>query len=222
MKKQFFTFAFAVAMATNVIAFDERSMFDETNEASKWTYLENKFITQPAAQKAAIWAHIGSAAAGMVVLGSFSSLFALNEKQLEAKMFNEPFQTSNVLASTGTLSAAALLASYVECYLSARADRNAIESFFSNWEKNQFFVPAELEDAFDLIAQAIELEGQDAVLNNAHDIVEMIQFHVMRHFEKRYEKILQMTAYNSAKETKTVVDILKGSVETAGKLAGGK
>ena len=59
MKKQLFIFGFAVAMATNAMAFNERSMFDETNAESQWAFVENKFITAPAEYKKAVWKETG-------------------------------------------------------------------------------------------------------------------------------------------------------------------
>jgi len=42
----------------------------------------------------------------------------------------------------------------------------------------------------------------------------------MRHFEKRYEKVLQATAVNALADAKTVTEILKNSIESVSKLGG--
>ena len=215
MKKQLFIFSFVVAMASNVIAFDERTMFDETNEASKWTFIENKFITQPAAEKQLIWTHASAIATGLVIVGTGVTWFNLEKR--DTPMGNA-FTQGNVIAAIGTAATAIISTSGLDCYLAARAHRNAVTNFFNNYEENQFFVPAELEQAFDKIAESIEFAGLDAVLLHADDIVELIQFQVMRHFEKRYEKVLQATAVNALADAKTVTEILKNSIESVSKL----
>ncbi len=102
MKKQLFIFSFAVAMVTNVIAFDELTMFDETNEASKWTFIENKFITQPAAEKQFIWTHVGAIATGLVIVGTGATWFSLKDEDRKANLSTNMFATGNVLAGLGS------------------------------------------------------------------------------------------------------------------------
>ena len=221
MKKQLFIFSFAVAMVTNVIAFNELTMFDETNEASKWTFIENKFITQPAAEKQFIWTHVGAAVTGLVIVGTFGTHLATSSKDLnEQPKLDKMLTMGNILTGFGSAATAIGATSALDCYLSARANRNAVANFFNNYENNQFFVPEELQNAFDLIAEAIEFAGMDAVLVNADDIVGLIQFQVMRKFEKRYEKVLQATAVNALADAKTVTEIVKNSIESVSKLGG--
>jgi hypothetical protein len=212
MKKQLFIFSFAVAMISNVIAFDERSMFDETNEESKWTFVENKFITKPAAEKAYIWKHLSAGAVAAVAIGAFVKLGYLNDADRNDDFSKKIFTTGNVLAGLSSLSAVTFTTSALECYLSARANRNAVADFFTNWDQNQFFVPAELQDAFDTIAETIELEGKEVVLKNADEVVSTVEFLVMRHFEKRYEKLLQITAVSALNDNKTATEIFKNII----------
>ncbi len=220
MKKQLCIFSFALAMVTNVIAFDELTMFDETNEASKWTFIENKFITQPAAEKQFIWTHVGAVATGLVIAGTGATWFSLKDEDRKVNLSTNMFATGNVLAGVSCAATAILTTSGLDCYLAARANRNAVANFFNNYENNQFFVPEELQNAFDLIAEAIEFAGMNAVLENADDIVGLIQFQVMRHFEKRYEKVLQATAATALADAKTVTEIVKNSIESVSKLGG--
>ncbi len=222
MKKQLFIFGFAVAMATNAMAFNERSMFDETNEESKWIFVEKAFISAPSDYKKLAWTHVEAVVTGLIAVGAattFGTLYHYN--QLNDKIEN-PLSVGNVSGGAAVAATALYATSALECYLSNQANRNAVEDFFNNWEQNQYFVPAELQDAFDTIAYTIELEGKDVVLNNANAIVDTIQFIVMRHFEKRYEKLLQITAVNSLADTKTAGEILKNAVETTSKFGGGK
>lgn len=221
MKKQLFVFSFMIAMMSNVIAFDERSMFDETSEASKWTFVENKFITKIANEKSTTWAHIGAATTGTFAVGAAGTwLFLLNGHR-DSKLTDYMFSTGNVCAGAGTLAAGTWVIQALECYISARANHNAVEDFFANWDENQFFIPAELQNAFDTIAETIELEGKDAVLKNASEIVDMIQFHVMRHFEGRYKGMLDLKAYDGLNtDAKTISGIIKNVVATSKDLGG--
>ncbi|MDP3788329.1 MAG: hypothetical protein Q8Q60_03380 [Candidatus Chromulinivorax sp.] len=224
MKKQLFIFGFAVAMVTNAMAFDERSMFDETQEESKWTFVEKAFITAPAEYKKAVWAHVESAVTGLIAVTAATvcgSLYFYNNDQFNNQL-KDTLSIGNVSGGAALAATALSAKSSLECYLANQAHRNAVENFFNNWEQNQYFVPAELQDAFDAIAEMIDIESQDAVLNHANEIVNTIQFIVMRHFGDRYKAVLTATAVNSLVDTKTAGEILKNAIETAGKLGGGK
>ncbi len=220
MKKQLFTFSLVLAMASNMIAFNELSMFDETSQESKWVLIEKKFITQPSTEKKLIWTHINSAATLLFAGGTLGTYAILSSEQCKNKLSEQIMDTGNILAGFGTAATFMSATSALDCYLSTRANRNTIASFFNNYDENRFFVPSELEEAFDLIAESIELFGQESILNEANEIVELIQFHVMRHFEKRYEKVLQITAVNAVADAKTVTEVLKNSIECVGKLGG--
>lgn len=222
MKKQLFVFSFMIAMISNVIAFDERSMFDETSEASKWTFVENQFITKIASAKATFWAHAGAITTAAIALSGLANLSYLYATNSTNQKFTEnPFAAGNVCGGVTALSAGVLAIQALECHISARTNRNAVESFFANWDQNQFFIPTELQDAFDLMAEVIELDGKEAILNNAGEIVELVQFHVMRHFEGRYKGMLDLKAYDGLNtDAKTAFGIIKGIVATSKDLGG--
>lgn len=222
MKKQLYILSFMIAMiSNNALAFNDLAFFDETDQTSKWTVLEKKFISDIAGSKETFWKHASALAVGLVATASSVKCFTVNEDPSKDIMRTllEPKVAYGIVSGVAL---SLLTVQGFQCFLYSHANRNAVADFFNNWDENKFYVPTQLEEAFDIIAERIELEGLDAVLENADEIVETIQFLVMRNFEKRYEKVLQVTAYNGLADTKTVGEILKNAVETSSKLAGGK
>jgi len=220
MNKQLCLFSFLVGMATFTTAFDERSFFDETNNDAKWEFVEKKFITDIADSKQFVWQHITP-----WILGSIASVAAWQSYQTSIKENNTDFvksmlQTSNVYFITSTAAATILATQGFQCFLSNYANRQAIEEFFVNWDENATYTPKELTEAFDMIAETLELQGKEAVLEHADEIVDMIQFVTMRHFKDRYKNILEYKASNALADTKTLGEIIKISLESADKLKG--
>ena len=217
MKKQLYIFTFAIAMMTTVNAFDQLTMFDETNEESKWAVIEKVFITDINEAKQSFWKHLSGVAVSTLIAGGAYQTYNANP---EAK-FMDSLQLSRNFYCLGTLAMGGLLATQtIQCHLSNQTNRNAVTKFFGNWDKNQFYTPAALKEAFDIIAETMELEGNEATLKNADEIIDTIQFIIMRHFEKRYEKVLQFTAATALSDTKTAGEILKNAVETTVKMSG--
>ena len=220
MKKQLFALVCVTAMVTNLIAFNERSMFDATNQASKWTFVENKFVTKIADEKRTTWAHLGAGVTALVACGTASQLF-INRDNLDDNFATGSLFTNGIVYGGATaFSGATFFTSALDCYISRQANRNAVENFFSNWDKNKAFVPTELQDGFELIAEAMVNNGKQAVLKNANEIVEMIQFIVTRHFEGRYKATLETKGRDALADTKTTSEIVKIFTETAKNLGG--
>lgn len=224
MKKQILMFSFMVAMISQVVAFedkitfDDRFMFDETNEQSQWQYIERAFITKPAAEKTCAWKHLSAA------LNPSIAAFALygyaTSTANDVSFMQEMAKPKNVFSIIGTVSSAIAILQALECRLFTQTNRNTVENFFNNWNENQFYVPVELEEGFTLIAEAIEAEGQDFIIAHANEIVDTIQFHIMRHFEGRYKATLEIKGRDALADTKTTSEIVKIFTETAKNLTG--
>ena len=253
-----------MVMISNVSAFNERSVFDETNENSKWMFIEKKFITDIHAKKESIWTHLSTIApAAAIAFSGYGYLQIPAKKEADAPKVEVSQPTKNTTATNtnsstestkeaestkevkavteiknidfiqslltpqnvytilGLSATALLVVQYLECELSSRANRNAVEDFFNNWEENQFYVPAELKEAFDAIAEMIELQGQEAVLKKSDEIVNAIKYITTRQLS-RYSKSLEISACNTLGNVKTIGEIFKNAIETGGKLAGGK
>ena len=220
MKKQLCAFAFMITMASNAMAFNDRSLFDDTSEASKWTFVENKFVTKIAAEKSFMWAHIGAGVTALVAIMTGSQLL-LNRNNLNDKFSDgNVFTNGTVYGGATAFASGAFTISALDCYIAAQANRNAVTEFFSNWDKNKSFVPTELQAGFELIAEAMHAKGKQAVLKNADEIVEMIQFLVIRHFEGRYKNTLETKGRDALADTKTTSEVVKLFTETAKNLGG--
>lgn len=220
MKKQLFTLGLLNLFAVNLMgsSFDEHTLFDSNNEKAQWEFLEKAFITNIHAEKQLIWNHISAAFVASLGLGSGYQLYngtTSNSQLAKTDLFSPTSLYSAVLGS----SVALLSIKGLACHLSNQANRNAVEAFFTNWDQNQFYTPEALQEAFDIIAETIELQGLDAVLASADDIVDTIQFVVMRHFDGRYKKALEFQAFNALNDSKTFSEIIKNTVATAKDLA---
>ena len=220
MKKQFYILSFMTVMTmSNVFGFDELAMFDETSQASKWQRIEWQFITNIKKSHKNIWKHISGVALGAVVVGA---LYQWNNTTMPGFDDKEDIMTnlrkpSNIWPIVTVGAAAIVSMQYFESYLAHQANRNAVVSFFDNWQENQFYTPKELEDGFDVIAEMIELQGQQAVLEHADEIVEMIQFFVTRHFESRYKSTLEAKSRDLLYDTKLVAETFKNYFDGASK-----
>jgi hypothetical protein len=224
MKKQLqiFSFIFAIAsFQTSNATVDTLSFYDEFQEKAQWELLEKTFITDIAQSKASTWNHISGAVLASMMVGS-GYQYTQTSSTESSSIIKEMLQPKNVYGAATCAATAIFAVQTLQCYLSNQANRTAVANFFANYEENKYFVPAQLENAFDMIAERIELEGMDAVLVDANDIVDQVQGMIMRYFEKRYEKVLQGAAYNALADAKTTGEIIKNAVETGSKLSGGK
>jgi hypothetical protein len=223
MKKQFLMISLMVATvnfnSTHAYV-DTLSFYDQGDEKAEWAFLEKAFITDIAKSKQLSWNHISAAATTLVMAGSTYQY--TQTSATDGSILQQLLQPKNVFGLTSCATAAICSIQGLQCYLSHEANRTAVKNFFANYENNQVLVPASLQYAFDMIAERVTCEGMDAVLVDANDIVDQIQGMIMRYFEKRYEKVLQVSAENALATTKTAGEIIKNAVETSSKLAGGK
>lgn len=222
MKKQLYIFSLMMVMINNVTAFNELTVFDETNEESNWMFIEKKFITDIHAEKKSFWTHLSTIIPAAAIAFSGYQYFQITNDNENKDFIQTLLKPQNIYSITSLAATSLLITQYLECKLSAQANRNAVENFFNNWDQNQFYIPEELEEAFDAIAETIELQGQEAVLEHADEIVDAIQFITTRKLSSRYSKSLEITACNALGNAKTIGEILKNAVETGSKLAGGK
>lgn len=109
-----------------------------------------------------------------------------------------------------------------ESQTTSSTNYKAVADFFANWDENQSYCPKDIFEGFEIIAEMIENEGDEFIVNNADTIVDTIQFLIKRHFEKRYEKSLQVEAAFSLGDAKTITEIVKNSLENVGKFSGKK
>lgn len=217
MKKQFLLFSFAFAMVSNVtttLAFDEHTLFDTTNVTARWSFIEKKFITDISAAKQASWSYYAPVLPAILIATAASNLVVTEGKNLLA-----PYNggIGGIVLGTTLITMPTL-----ESRFSNKANQNAVVDFFSNWDQNQNYVPAELFETFQLIAETMESKGQKAIAKSANEIVEAVRFVVTRYFDKRYENVLKAKADTALADAKTFAEIIKNAVEAVTKLGGGK
>jgi hypothetical protein len=219
MKKQLQIFSFALAMMSSINAFDELTLFDEADQKSKWALVEKKFITDVYKYKKIVWEYVSASALAVTAVFAGHQYLAIPTGS-ENDFINTLRQQKNVYSMLGLGSAAMLVNQGLDAYLTTRANRNAVAEFFGNWDQNQFYTPTELEDAFDIIAEMMELQGQEAVLENANEIVDTIHFIVMRHFDGRYKSILEAKSRDALADTKTISEAFKNLFDGAKNMSG--
>ena len=125
----------------------------------------------------------------------------------------------NVYLIGGTIATAMFASKALECYLNYHCNRHVVENFLKNWERNRSLTPHEFHHVFDALVDVMDINGDEAVLAHANEIVDIMQSMVMRHFEKRYEKVLTIQTLNNLGETKAILDVLKTAIDTAKGLA---
>ncbi|MBV8660682.1 MAG: hypothetical protein JO129_00875 [Candidatus Dependentiae bacterium] len=220
MKKQLCLFSFAFAMASNIIAtnlaFDEHTLFKQADEKAQWSFVEKKFITDIAASKQLTWTHVSNVIPAAVLIGT--GIDFMEQKDLTVKI--DLLTKVNIYKISMLLASTLMATQFTECIISHRANRAAIQDFFSHWDQNKNYVPAELFEAFQLIADTMESEGEEVILKSANEIIDAIQFIVTRHFDARYKNILEIKAANALADVKTFGEIIKNTIETTGKFGG--
>ncbi len=121
----------------------------------------------------------------------------------------------NLYLIGGTIAATMFINNALDYYLDYYYNRQAVENFLKNWERNRSLTPHEFHHAFDALVNIMDMNGDEAVLEHANEIIYIMQSMVMHHFEKRYEKVLTIQTFNNLGQTKAVLDVLKTAIETA-------
>ncbi|MGZ6250665.1 MAG: hypothetical protein ACXWL2_01415 [Candidatus Chromulinivorax sp.] len=213
MKKQLYILVLLITVLSskNFTHFNELIFFNENDESSKWSWLEKQFITEVENYKSKNWDKVASIIPATIIgtcLYQYCNITPIDDE------FNKLKPSSVLPVVAVATSGLWALQSYKE-HIKVKAAEHVLKKFFNNWEQNQFFIPKELQDGFDIIAEQIAVHGSNKVLINAPKIVETLQAIIMRHFEKRYEKILQINATNALNDTKIFTEIIRNSIQTS-------
>jgi len=222
VKKQFFILSCALSIACNTTAFDQRYFFDTTDS---WTYLEKIFITDIYNAKNAFWSKTTSIIPLVSAVISATQYYNhqqdfKNELTPKNKFVIKNLMTAENLYFTGMIVSAGIVAQqFATSYAHSQVNRQAVDDFFSNWEINSLYTPDEFQDAFFMIAEIMEFQGKEAILEHADEIVETIQFLIIRHFESRYKKLLEIESCNALGDFKASTEIFKNIIGTAKDLA---
>jgi hypothetical protein len=87
-----------------------------------------------------------------------------------------------------------------------------------NWNNNRPYTPFEYHHIFDALESIMDMHGEEAVLQHANEIVDNMQFMIMRHFTSRYEAALQIEAIDNMGTTQSILDIIKSSLDVKSSL----
>ncbi len=232
MKKQFLALSFLAIFGqfqTAQADVDALSFRDASNEKSQWETMEWVFITDLNNGKNLTWKHIAPVLPAAVTAFSAYQYANLVDDKIEIKdekrtiidmndtddFIKNMRRTKNVYSILGLGSTGVLAYQYLQCYLAHQANRQALQSFFANWDENQDFTPEELYFAFEVIAERIEFEGMESVLADADLYIDLIQNIIMRHFESRYKSVLEAKGRDALADSKTIIETFKNIFDGA-------
>ena len=121
----------------------------------------------------------------------------------------------NIYLTIATAATTIFAAQSLQCYLNYHFNRQIVEDFLQDWDRNRSLTPHQFHHIFDALTNIMDINGDETVLKHANEIVDLMQSAIMRHFEKRYESALKIQAINNLSDTKSILDILKTATETA-------
>ncbi|AXK60995.1 hypothetical protein [Candidatus Chromulinivorax destructor] len=220
MKKQLYLIAVITASLNTLTAFDTRTVFDPSNRDSQYMFLEKMYITNVYTQRNNIWTHLKTIIPATCALAAYVNYCGICSEQLAQELMAEhpikkPKVQSNfasiclVFAGLCTATCAHQIAyNFIDVYVA----HNAVCDFVKNWKINQIYTPHEFHDFFNALAIKMENEGEHAITSQAHEIVEIMQFMVMRYFATRYQGAMALQAMNNMNETKLMLDIMTSSM----------
>jgi len=217
----------------------------QKSEVSQWAFIEQTFMIDAYTQKQVIWDHIYTSLPAAFALfagykywnlpkksntsesnkdniiyhlklDGFSSGSITTPKDTKNKDFiKDLLNTENLYIIGGTIATTMCASKALNYYLNYHCNRQVVKNFLKNWDLNRSFTPREFHNMFDALANLIDINGDEAVLVHANEIVNIMQSIVMRHFEKRYETILTVQTFNHLGETKAMLDVIKTAIDTA-------
>lgn len=210
--KKIYLFACMVLAIHSMIAFDSRKVFNVKDRESQYLFLEKNFYTDVYAAKNSLWKHIQISIP--VVCGVFAGYKYATWTETEvAKELKDSLTAKNLYCTAAALSATIVGIESLQCYIHHYIHRQALAKFLQNWDANRPYTPQELHHVFDALVAIMDIKGNEIVLAQASEIIEVIQFIVMRHFTARYDKVLSIQAIDNLTSTKTILEIIKNSID---------
>lgn len=213
MKKQLYLLACITMSINSLIAFDNKKMLNFKDSESQFMFLEKNFITDVYAEKNAILTHMKAfvPAACAAMAGYKYWMISSNEQKQEA--VKQPIHSADIYLATAAISATILGTQMLQCYINSYVNRNIVKKFMHSWSTNRPYTPQEFHHVFDALNIIMEINGDDAVVDHATEIVEIMQFILMRHFGSRYQAALALVAVENLSNTKYILDIIKTSLD---------
>jgi len=131
------------------------------------------------------------------------------------KIIESMLNLENLCLIGGISSAIIIGTNLLQSTIEHQINRTAVEEFFANWELNSNYTPTELHEGFSIIAESINSDDRESILENADEIVATLNFLIIRHFEKRYNKFFEAESCSTLNYEKSTSDIIKNIVGTA-------
>ena len=240
MKKQLCILACITLTMNSLIAFDSKKAFNAKDSESQYMFLEKTFITDIYEEIDNTWKHLQAiipatcaAIATYKYLNlpeQYSPMYrnignldgAEVKRRLDIKALEDK-DNSNIIQSlylaAATISVAVVGIQGLQCYINYYTNRQAVANFLKNWNTNRAFTPQEFHHIFDTLQSVMEINGDEAVLKHATEIVGLMQFMIMRHFTDRYNAALSMQAVDNMSDTKSMLDLIKSALDIHGIIA---
>lgn len=243
MKKQLYVLACITLSMTSLTAFDSRKVFNHKDRESQFMFLEKAFITDVYGDIQNIWTHlqalVPAACAAIAgyhycntkdseidayrnILEKFDATEVKRQIDINAltKANDEknPTIDPTVYLAIATISATIVGIQGLQCYINYYTHRQTVANFMKSWNLNRPYTPVEYHHVFDALASIMDMHGDEAVLAHATEIVDIMQFMIMRHFTSRYEAALQIEAIDNMGTTQSILDCIKASFDVKSNL----
>lgn len=214
MNKKLQLFTLFMVTMHSLTAFDNRKMFNTTTQ---WDFLEKTFIVDAHTNKQEVSECIQTYLP-VLCCGAASYKYINTPETCNAEkkdFIKDLLNPKNLYLVSAVLSAGIACSQVIQYYMNHYVNRQVVADFLHNWSSNKTLTPAEFCDAFEALASIMDVNGDEAVLQHATEIVDIMQFMIMRHFDKRYEGVLKAQAINNIGDAKSILDLLKTSAEAA-------
>lgn len=215
MNKKLQLLALLMVTMHGLTAFDGRKMFNDKEPESQWAFLERTFIVDAHAEKQEIWKNMQAyLPAACATIATYAYL-NLTGDEATKDISKNALNSKNACLITAIVSAGICGTQIIQRYMNHTINRQIVTHFLQNWSTNRSLTPEQFHHTFDALAAIMDIHGDEVVLENSNEIVELMQFMIMRHFDKRYENVLKMQAVNNIGDAKTILDVISGSIGVA-------
>jgi hypothetical protein len=216
MKTNMSIYALIAIFTSQICAFQElphHEFFNQNTTTTKMRYMESLWILEHAGLKNEMWKNITQYVPLLIGGYAMYQSFTMTKDDKLTNYFKTILNAENIYFGIGLGCASTVIIETLNNYINEKAARTTVHNFFANWEVNKNHTPEELLPIFSLIAEIIEVQGEEIILEQAQFILNNVQFVIIRNFEKQYESYLKSQSYNNLADTKTITEIIKNSIE---------
>ena|GEM_PF-2397436 len=199
----------------SITAFDSRKMFNDKEPESQWAFLERTFIVNAHTEKQRVTNELQTYTPAICAVITSYLYMNLTGDEASKDISKNALNSKNACLITAIISSGIFGTQMLQRYMNHSVNRQIMTDFLHNWTTNRNLTPQQFHHTFDALSAIMDINGDEVVLDNATEIVNLIQFMIMRHFDKRYENVLKIQAANNIGDAKNILDVITGSIGIA-------